>query len=464
MKYDVIVIGGGPGGYYAAECSAKKGMKTLVLERENLGGTCLNCGCIPTKAWLYEAKTAVHARKESACITGCDATVYHKAVLERKDRIVKLLVSGVGSTLKSCGVEVVYAEARRLWRKEEGFEVEASTRQNEICSYEGKNVILACGSETVLPPIPGLHEGLQAGTVVTSKEFLDLNEMPQHLVIVGGGVIGLELATYAAAAGAQVTVVEGLSRIGASLDAGMAGILQKNLQKQGIRFVLDAMVEEIHPDGVRYRKDGTMETVHAEMTLMAIGRKPKVTLDGLTELGVEMDCGAVRTDEQMRTNIPGLYAVGDINGRSMLAHTAYREAAVAVNTIAGKQDRMRYHAVPGVLYTDPEAASVGETAESAAKKAIPVWSVTVPMMLSGRYVAENLHGDGACTLIFRKDTRNLVGAHLIGSYASELITLAAMMMEMELRPEDICELVIPHPSVGEVYREAAYRAMQENVL
>lgn len=461
--YDVINIGGGPGGYFAAERAAKEGLKVAVIEKDKLGGTCLNCGCIPTKSWLYLGKTVFHVQKEKDSIMGCDAiAVNQKASLERKNRITAMLMSGISNTLKACGVDICAAEAIRVCRSDELFDVTVRLRENGAEQHlKSRNIILACGSEVLLPQISGLKAALEAETAVTSKEFLNLRKMPDKLVVVGGGIVGLELADYAADLGSKVTVIESMKKIGAVLDVSISKILQKSLQNKKMDFMLGCTAEEILSDRVVYRQGDKRYEEPANLVLMSVGRKPSVTVSGIAELGVDMENGAVCTDEHMQTSVAHVYAVGDVNGKSMLAHTAYREAAVAVNAIIGKRDRMRYHAVPRVIYTSPEAASIGETAESAATRGLPVFSVTVPMKMSGRYAAENTDGNGICTLLFHRDIRTLVGAHLIGSYVSELAAMASMMIEMEMRPKDIQEIVFPHPSVSEIFREAAYAAEEQ---
>lgn len=455
MVYDLMVLGGGPAGYLAAERAAHAGLSVLLVEKRFIGGVCLNEGCIPSKALLYSAKILEQSRHGAAYgVKIPEATLVHADVLAHKEKVVKMLVSGVKAKLKKNGVTVVEADGRLKGRTAEGYVLSADGTDNI-----GKNLLIATGSVPVLPPIPGLKESIASGYALTNREILALKEVPANLTVIGGGVIGLEMASYFAAAGSKVTVVEMLERIGGPLDGQIAETLLGQLKKKGITFELGAKVTAIGVNGtasVSYEKNGKTETLAGDKVLVSIGRRPFTMEFGLESIGVETDRGRIPTDDQGRTNRPGVYAAGDVNGVSMLAHTAYREAEVVVNHLLGKRDRMRYDAIPAVIYTQPEVACVGETTESAAQKGMPVDIVKLPMTYSGRYVAENERGEGFVKVLVEKDSRRLVGVHLIGSYASEIIYGAALMVETEMRVEDVRELVFPHPTVSEVIREAMF--------
>lgn len=329
-----------------------------------MGGTCLNEGCIPTKTLLYSGKLYAHAKHSQAYgVHAKDVTLDHSAVIDRKEQVIRTLVGGVGATLKACHVDVVDAKGVITGRTADGCTVEAGGQ-----TYTAKNLIIATGSSCAVPPIPGLKEGLASGFVLTNREMLALRELPQHLVVLGGGVIGLEMATYYAMADVDTTVVEMQDHIGGPSDRDMVKILQKNCEAEGMHFLLNAKVTEIREGSVIYEQGGKTCTLPADKVLLSIGRKPNTAGIGLENVGVLTERGAIVTDERMQTNVPGIYAVGDANGKAMLAHTAYREAEVAVNNILGKRDRMRYQAIPSVLYTVPELSSVGETEESAKAK------------------------------------------------------------------------------------------------
>ncbi|HOP10778.1 MAG TPA: dihydrolipoyl dehydrogenase [Oscillospiraceae bacterium] len=450
--FDLIVIGGGPGGYLAAERAGHAGLKVALFEKRSLGGVCLNEGCIPSKALLYSAKVFDYANHASAYgVTVKGATIDQNTVIDRKDGVVKTLVSGVGATMKKNHVTVVNAAAVIKGKTADGFEVEADGK-----SYTGKKLIIAAGSEAVVPPIPGAKEGLAAGYVMTNREILALREIPKALAIIGGGVIGLEMASYFCSVGSKVTVIEMLNKIAGPTDDEISTILQKNYAKKGVDFKLGCKVTGFEKGSVSYTDpEGKAQTLACDYALMSIGRRPSSAGLGLEAIGVYMERGAVKTDDHLLTNVPDVYAVGDINGKLMLAHTAYREAEVAVNHILGKKDTMRYGAIASVIYTNPEVGCVGETEESAKQKGFTVKTAKLPMIYSGRYLAEG-GGDGICKIIADAKTNKLLGVHMIGSYCSEIIYGAAQMIESGMKIETLKELVFPHPTVSEIVREVLF--------
>lgn len=451
-KYDLIVLGGGPGGYNAAEKAAAGGLKTLVIEKRALGGVCLNEGCIPSKSLLYSGKVYNYAvNGEHYGVTTTGASIDQKKVVERKNKVVKTLVSGIGAQMKKLGVKVAYAEGKILGRDAEGFKLEAEGE-----TYVSDKLLIATGSAPVVPPIPGLREGLSDGFVMTNREILDLEEIPANLVVIGGGVIGLEMAAYFSSVGSHVTVVEMLDHIAGNTDREISEILKKNYAKKGVEFKLGCAVTAVGDGKVTFTENGKETSVPADKVLCSIGRRAVTAGFGLETLNVELERGAIKTDECMKTNIAGLYACGDVNGKIMLAHTAYREGEVAVNNMLGKKDRMRYNAIPSVIYTNPEVGAVGETEESAKAKGYDVECVKLPMMFSGRYVAENEGGDGIVKVIVDKKYRRILGVHMIANYAAEIIYGAAMMIETEITVDNLKEIVFPHPTVCEVIREALF--------
>lgn len=452
QTYDLIILGGGPAGYLGAERAGNSGLKTAVIEKRALGGVCLNEGCIPSKSLLHSAKVFDYARRsEKFGVTVSDARLDQSVVLRRKNGVVKQLVMGVGAKLKRAGVTVITGEGRILGRGENGFLLEANGEQ-----LAADKLMIATGSVPVIPPIPGVKEGLASGFVLTNREILDLDAIPEKLVVIGGGVIGLEMASYFNSAGSKVTVVEMLDSIAGPTDADISKILLKNYKKKGVDFRLGCKVTAVGENSVTFEEKNESVTIPADKVLLSIGRRAFTEGLGLESIGLHIERGAVVTDEFMRTNVPGVYAAGDVNGKSMLAHTAYREAEVAVGHMLGKNDRMRYTAVPSVIYTSPEVAGAGETEATAREKGLDVEAVNVSMRYSGRYLAEVEGGDGICKLVIDKKYDRLLGVHLIGSYASEMIYGAAMMIETEMRVSDIKEIIFPHPTVCEVIREALF--------
>lgn len=451
-KFDLIVIGGGPGGYLAAERAAHAGLKTLLFEKRSLGGVCLNEGCIPSKALLNSAKYYTHALHAADYgVTCSNVSIDQAAVVARKNKVVRMLVSGVKGKMKKYGVTVVMEEATITGKDAEGFTVSAAGN-----TYWGKYLIIATGSSAVVPPIPGVKENF--GTMVlTNREVLDLTEIPENMVIVGGGVIGLEMAAYYASVGAKVTVIEMLDHIAGATDREIGKMLQKELEDKGITFLLSHKCLSVEPGTVwAETPEGSKIAVKAEKVLLSIGRRANIANIGLETIGVNCDRGGIVTDAMGRTNVPGVYAIGDVNGHHMLAHTAYREAEVAVNNLLGKTDMMRYHANPSVIYTQPEIASVGKTEEECREKGIDYEVQKLPMLYSGRFVAENEGADGLCKIIVDKKRRTILGVHLIGAYSGEIIWGAAEMIEMQMRVNDARQIIFPHPTVSEIIREVLW--------
>ena len=450
--FDLIILGGGPAGYNAAERAGHAGLKTLVIEERALGGVCLNEGCIPTKTLLYSAKIYDYAKHGADYgVKFGSAEIDHKFVVDRKNKVVKQLVSGVGGKLKKAGVQVVNATATIKERNAEGFVVVAEGKE-----YVGRQLLIATGSSPALPPIDGLQESLKSGFALTNREVLDLEKIPAKIVIVGGGVIGLEMASYFNSVGSEVYVVEMLDHIAGATDREISKLLEKEYAKRGVKFILGARVTSIKDNAVSYEKDGKLEVIAADYALVSIGRRARTQGLGCENIGLKLERGAIVTNEYGKTNVPGVYAAGDVNGKSMLAHTAYREGEVCINNILGKKDRINYNSIPSVIYTNPEVASVGETSESVKEKGIDANIETVTLKYSGRYIAENEHGNGILKIITDKKHNNVIGLHMIGSYASEIIYGAAIMVETEMRVSDIQKLVFPHPTVCEVIREAMF--------
>ena len=452
MVYDLIVIGGGPGGYLAAERAAHAGLKTLLFEKNSLGGVCLNEGCIPSKALLNSAKTYLHAKHADMYgVTTANVSVDQKKVIERKRRVIKTLVSGVGAKMKQHGVTVIKEEAVIDGETGEGYKVKSQSGE-----YVGKKLIIATGSSAAVPPIPGVKENL-GSFVCTNREVLELSEIPQKFTVIGGGVIGLEMAAYYAAVGSKVTVVEMLDHIAGPTDREISTRLQKELEAMGITFLLGHACEKVEPGKVFVKApNGEQKVIEADKVLLSIGRRANYMNIGLESIGVETERPGIVTDKLCRTNVPDVYAIGDVNGHHMLAHTAYREAEVAVNTILGKKDYMRYSANPSVIYTMPEVASVGKTEEDCKAEGIEYEVKKLSMMYSGRFVAENEGADGLCKIIVDKKTRLVLGVHLIGAYAGEMIWGGAQMLETQLRVTDARQIIFPHPTVSEIIREVLW--------
>lgn len=446
MKYQVIIIGGGPAGYTAAEAAGKAGLSVLLFEKQNLGGVCLNEGCIPTKTLLYSAKTydgAKHASKYA--VTVSEASFDLSKIIARKSKVVRKLVLGVKSKLTSNNVTIINGEATIL-------------DKNKICCgeeiYECDNLILCTGSETFIPPI----SGIDTVNYWTHREALDNKELPASLAIVGGGVIGMEFASFFNSLGVKVTVIEMMDEILGGMDKELSALLRADYAKRGITFLLSTKVVSLaqSEEGVlvSYENADGAGNVTAEKLLMSVGRRPVTKGFGLENLNLQRtERGSILVNGQMESSLPGVYVCGDLTGFSLLAHTAVREAEVAIHAILGKTDTMSYRAIPGVVYTNPEIAGVGQTEESLIAKGIAYRAVKLPMAYSGRFVAENEGVNGVCKVLLGDDD-TILGAHVLGNPASEIITLAGMAIEMKLKAVEWKKIVFPHPTVAEIFREA----------
>lgn len=450
MNYQVAIIGGGPAGYTAAETAGKAGLSVVLFEKQNLGGVCLNEGCIPTKTLLYSAKTYDSARHASKYAVNVSEVAFDlPKIIARKQKVVRKLVLGVKGKLTAHQVNIVQGEATIINK---------NTVQCAGETYECENLLLCTGSETFIPSIPGVD----AVPYWTHRDALDAKELPASLAIIGGGVIGMEFASFYNSLGVQVTVVEMLDEILGGMDKELSALLRAEYAKRGITFKLNTKVVSLaevqSEDGqpqvqVGYEDAEGSGTVVAQKLLMSVGRRPVTKGFGLENLDLKKtERGSICVDEQMQTSIPGVYICGDLTGFSLLAHTAVREAEVAVHAIAGKEDAMSYRAIPGVVYTNPEIAGVGDTEETLQKKGIAYRAVKLPMAYSGRFVAENEGVNGVCKLLLGEDDK-VLGAHVLGNPASEIITLAGMAIELGLTTTQWKKIVFPHPTVCEIFKE-----------
>lgn len=448
--YDLMIIGGGPAGYVAAERAGHKGLSVILFEKKSMGGVCLNEGCIPTKTLLYSAKTyenALHGDKYG--IYGDNIRFDFAKIVARKNKIIRKLVAGVESKMKMHQVTVVKGEAIIHGNSPKGVEVSCNDE-----FYLGKNLLICTGSEASVPPIPGLAE---AGEIIlTNREILALKEQPASLVIIGGGVIGMEFASFYNSLGTKVTVVEMLPEILGGLDVEISAMLRDIYQKKGIQFHLQAKVVKVDGNNVIFEKDGVTESVEGDKILVSVGRRAVTNGFGLENLNVEMNRSGIQVDEKMRTNVPNVFAAGDVTGFSLLAHTASREGEVVVNNLTGVDDRMCYDAIPGVVYTNPEVAGVGETEESATAKGIAFKVAKLPMTFSGRFVAENEGGNGLCKVLISEERGEVIGVHMLGNPCSEMIYGACMAIEQKMTLIEMQKIVFPHPTVSEIFKETIF--------
>lgn len=446
--YDLAILGGGPAGYVAAENAGAKGLKTILFEKRELGGVCLNEGCIPTKTLLYGAKMYDHASgSKKYGVTAENVAFEYKKMADRKTKVVRKLVAGIKMKMEHTGVEVVKGEATIVSGNAANITIACGGE-----SYEAAKLLICTGSEAFVPPIPGV-DGNDA--VLTNREILALTQAPESLIIIGGGVIGMEFASLYNSLGIPVTVIEMLPEILGGLDKEISEMLRGIYAKKGVKFNLRCKVTAIEGNSVRFTDaEGNEQSIEGDKILMSVGRRATLTGFGLENIAVEAERG-IKVNEYMQTSMPNVYAAGDVTGFSLLAHTASREGEVAVNHILGIEDKMEYNAIPGIVYTNPEVSSVGLTEEQAQAQGIEYRLSKIPMTFSGRFVAENEGQMGLCKILADTNDR-ILGVHMLGNSSSEFICAACMAITNGLTVNDLRRTVFPHPTVSEILKEGLF--------
>ncbi len=448
-KYDLVIIGGGPAGYVAAERAGAKGLKVLLAEKKELGGVCLNEGCMPTKTLLYSAKLYDNAKGgQKYGVEVKDLSFSFDKMMARKQKVVKKLVGGVGAKMKQFKVEVMNESAFIKGRTQRGIEL--SILEREVIA---SNLLICTGSEAFIPPIPGVENNAD---ILTNREILELEKQPKKLIIIGGGVIGMEFASFFNSLETEVTIIEMMDEILTGMDVEQSAMLRQMYAKKGIDFKLSSKVTKVEGQTVSFEKDGQIHSIAGDKILVSVGRKPVTSGFGLENLGVELFKGGIKVDDKMRTNIPNVYAAGDVTGFSLLAHTASREGEVVVNNLTGGDDVMRYNAIPGVVYTNPEISGVGLTEELAKSKGIDVRVSKLPMAYAGRFIAENEGGSGLCKVLVGAEYGEVLGVHMLGNPSSEMIYGACMAIENEMTLKEMEQVVFPHPTVSEIFKETVF--------
>jgi dihydrolipoamide dehydrogenase len=443
--YDLAVIGAGPGGYVAAIKAAQMGKKTCIIEKENVGGTCLNVGCIPTKTMIKTANLLQETRKAVAfAIDGVEPeklSVSMPRLQERKRAVVNQLVNGIKGVLRGNNVEVVTGSARF---------VDAHTLQVGDRRVSAEYVIVATGSQAVIPPFIQLEGD---NNLLTSSEALELDHIPGRIAVVGGGVIGVEFAYLLNRLGSKVTVLELMDHILPMVDREVSAMAQERMEKDGIVFHLGAKVRRIKDNTVIYELNGEGKSIQADAVLMAVGRAPNTDGLGAEEIGLEFDRKALKVDETMRTSIPNIYAIGDVNGKVMLAHTASHEGMVALSAIYGGHETMNYDRVPSCIYLNPEIACIGLTEEQARERYSEVKVGKFPLAANGKSLVEG-DTDGIFKVVVDGGYGEIVGVHLYGGHVTEMISEIAVAMTGELTVDELLNSVHPHPTVSEALPEA----------
>jgi len=455
QEVEVVVIGGGPGGYVAAIRAAQLGKEVVLIDKGELGGVCLNRGCIPSKAIIHAAKTASHARSaQNIGIKVGSVEVDMAAVQEWKNGVVSKLTGGVASLLRANGVQVVKGNAVLLDETRVAVETEKGMEY-----YKFEHCILATGSRAVqIPTFP-----FDGEYILSSTEALALTEVPENLLVIGGGYIGLELGTAYAKLGAKVTIVEAGPQLVPGVDPTLVQIVKKNLKKHNIEVLTQSGAKgyEIQ-DGkvhVTVEDKGEERVIVADKVLVTVGRRPNTEELGLEQVGLTVDArGFIETDQQGRTKNHRIFAIGDITHGPLLAHKASKEAVIAAEAIAGEPSEMDVVAIPAVIFTDPEIATVGLSEKEAKERGIEVVTGKFPFAANGRALTTN-EGDGFCSVVADKETGVVLGVHIVGPEASSLIGEATLAIEMGATIEDVHLTVHPHPTLTESFMEAAADAL-----
>ncbi|MGQ9585814.1 MAG: dihydrolipoyl dehydrogenase [Anaerolineae bacterium] len=453
MDADVVVIGGGPGGYVAALRGAQLGAKVVLVEQEHVGGVCLNYGCIPTKALLRSVEVLELTRRaeDFGVMTG-EPRLDWQAALQRKDAVVAQLVGGVERLLQKRNVEVV--RGRGTLRTPGVVEVALVEGRRTL---QARKVIVATGSQAAMPPVPGLAEA----EVWTHREALEVTSLPESLVVVGGGPVGLEFAALFAGCGVQVTVVEMLERLAPGLDREIGEALTWSLAEQGVRVLTATRVTAVERGGtgLRVRTAGPEgeRSLEVSEVLVAAGRVPNVAGLGLEQAGVHYSAQGLAVDERMQTNVPDVYAVGDVTGGTMLAHVAMHEGLVAMENALGHERRMDHRAVPSCIFTVPEAASVGLSEEAARQAGREVWVGKFPFGNNGKAVAAG-ETEGFVKVVADARFGEVLGLHVVGPHASDLVLEGTLALVLEATLDELEACIHPHPTLGEAVAEAVLAA------
>ncbi|GAB6137856.1 dihydrolipoyl dehydrogenase [Halanaerobaculum tunisiense] len=454
-QIDVAVIGGGPGGYPAAIRAAQNDKKVALIEQDKLGGTCLNRGCIPTKALLKSAEvveTIDESKKFGVEVT--DYEIDFAEVMNWKDSAVNKLVQGIDHLMKSNQVEVINGHGEVV--SPGLIKVQTEDEQKKI---EAENIILAMGSKPASVPIPGID----GANVITSKEALKLEEIPNRLVIIGGGVIGVEFASIFSTLGTEVTVIEMMDRLIPREDKELAVELETELKKKGIKIQTNAQVKEVSgtkEKNIQFIIDEQKSQLKADKVLISVGRKPHV--NGIEALNLRLNKGKIPVDEYLETEIKGIYAVGDLLASPQLAHVATAEGLIAAENICGADKQINYKAVPRCIYTHPEVAAVGLTEEQAIEAGYELKIGKFPLTASGKATVMG-KDNGFVKIITDKKYDEILGVHIIGAHATELISETTFAINLEAIREEIAETIHPHPTLSESIMEATYALNNEAI-
>ena len=458
ITYDVIILGGGPAGYVAAVHAGQSGMKVALIEKEQLGGTCLNVGCIPTKAFFQSAEVVETVkRSEVYGVFSNNVGIDFEAIKERKDKIVSTLVGGVKYLMKKHRIDVYEGTAKFVSTNKV-----QNIKTGEI--LEGENILIATGSSNFKPPI----QGMNGKNVIDSTQLLSLDKLPKSLTIIGGGVIGCEFANIFASFGTEITIVELLPNLLANLEEDCSEVILQAFEKKGITVLLGAKVKEIK-DGTDCQKEvlcdknGSEVKISSEYVLVATGRKANTSDLGAEAIGMKTERGFVQVNDCMETNIKGIYAAGDVTGKTFLAHAAYEEGIIAVDNMNGAHKEMCFKAIPKVVFVDTEISSVGMSEKEAKDAGYDVIIGRFDLSANGKALAMGKEKPGFVKIVAEKENHLILGIHMAGPSASELVTIGASLITMEAMIEDVEATIYPHPSVAEALREACLDALERAI-
>lgn len=449
-KTDLLIIGSGPGGYRTASYAAKNGLHVTIIEKDQLGGTCLNAGCIPTKCLAHDAEVRIAALSSFDTLPSLDFV----KVMERKNGVLSQLREGINTLLNQPNINLIKGEAHFV----SDHIVGVGDRK-----IEAKNIIIATGSQAKLPPFINREDYLNSPTlkrsVVTSTELLSIDELPKRLIIIGAGVIGMEFASAFAAFGCQVVVVEYMKECLPMIDSDIAKRLRKMLEKRGVTFYMQSAVEKVIPPTeednvdtvVVFNKKDKEIKLEADLVLIATGRQPNVMDIGLDSTNIEYSLKGIPVDKNMETNINGVYAIGDVNARQMLAHAATFQGFRAVNHILSKQDNIRLEIMPSAIFTYPEAACVGKTEEQCKETGVKYTIRKGFYRSNGKALSMN-ETEGMIKILIGEDGL-ILGGHAYGSHSADLIQELSALMNRDTTLDEICDIIHIHPTLSEILQD-----------
>lgn len=448
MIYDVAIIGGGPVGLAAVNVLAPTGQKIIMFEKNKLGGTCLNEGCMPTKSLLHSANTFSTVQTASQYgveISQFKANYQHMAT--RKNKLIAMLQEGTSQKINQSGITLISSEATLSGENNDGSINILANKE----VFKAKKVIIGTGSDNFVPPIPGL----ETTSYMSSREILQLTDTPKSLTVIGGGVLGVEFASLFATLGVQVDLIEMNSEILPNMDKELAGMVRSYYENKGIKFHLGAKASKAENKTIWVQKNEKEYAITNEAILLAVGRKPSIDSLNLESLNIKTERGAILVNKQMQTSHPNVYASGDSIGGSMLAHTALQEGAVAAMSILGQNHQVNYQAIPNVVYTNPELASVGYNEENLVKENIPFYTVKAPLAASGRFLLDNtMDTPNLFKALIHKETQKVLGVHILGNPASEIIAIAGIAIQKDMTVNELKSMVFPHPTVSAIFGHA----------